>query len=139
MVRTSQTMENFTRDASLLQLAADTGGVALLRSAKLEVLLDQGLVAEVVRQPEVPDACRRAVLWIELVAPLNPNCRRLLPAGPEETLEGVEDEGARAVVLVTCSPLEVHGPHLPMGADALEGEGLAERMLRFRFAAAAFF
>jgi creatinine amidohydrolase/Fe(II)-dependent formamide hydrolase-like protein len=37
----------------------------------------------------------------------------------------------RAVVLVTCSPLEVHGPHLPMGADALEGEGLAARMLRF--------
>jgi len=35
----------------------------------------------------------------------------------------------RAVVLVTCSPLEVHGPHLPLGADALEGEGLAERML----------
>lgn len=37
----------------------------------------------------------------------------------------------RCVVLLTCSPLEVHGPHLPMGADALEGEGLAERMLRF--------
>jgi creatinine amidohydrolase/Fe(II)-dependent formamide hydrolase-like protein len=37
----------------------------------------------------------------------------------------------RAVVLLTCSPLEVHGPHLPMGADALEGEGLTERMLRF--------
>ena len=37
----------------------------------------------------------------------------------------------RAVVLLTCSPLEVHGPHLPMGADALEGEGLMERMLRF--------
>lgn len=36
----------------------------------------------------------------------------------------------RAVVLVTCSPLEVHGPHLPLGADALEGEGLAERALR---------
>jgi creatinine amidohydrolase len=36
-----------------------------------------------------------------------------------------------AVVLVTCSPLEVHGPHLPLGADALEGEGLAERVLRF--------
>lgn len=34
---------------------------------------------------------------------------------------------ARAVVLVTCSPLEVHGPHLPLGADVLEGEGLAER------------
>lgn len=38
---------------------------------------------------------------------------------------------ARAVVMLTCSPLEVHGPHLPLGADALEGEGLAERMLRF--------
>jgi len=37
----------------------------------------------------------------------------------------------RAVVLLTCSPLEVHGPHLPMGADALEGEGLLERALRF--------
>jgi creatinine amidohydrolase len=37
----------------------------------------------------------------------------------------------RAVVLVTSSPLEVHGPHLPLGADALEGEGLAERTLRF--------
>jgi len=36
-----------------------------------------------------------------------------------------------AVVMVTCSPLEVHGPHLPLGADALEGEGLAERVLRF--------
>lgn len=38
---------------------------------------------------------------------------------------------ARCVVLVTCSPIEVHGPHLPLGADALEGQGLAERMLRF--------
>ena len=38
---------------------------------------------------------------------------------------------SRCVVLVTCSPLEVHGPHLPFGADALEGEGLAVRMLRF--------
>jgi creatinine amidohydrolase len=37
----------------------------------------------------------------------------------------------KCVVLVTCSPMEVHGPHLPLGADALEGEGLAERMLRF--------
>ncbi len=36
-----------------------------------------------------------------------------------------------AVVFVTCSPLEVHGPHLPLGADALEGEGLAQRTLRF--------
>jgi creatinine amidohydrolase len=38
---------------------------------------------------------------------------------------------ASAVVVVTCSPLEVHGPHLPLGADAFEGEGLAERCLRF--------
>jgi creatinine amidohydrolase len=38
---------------------------------------------------------------------------------------------ANCVVLVTCSPLEVHGPHLPFGADALEGEGLLQRMLRF--------
>ncbi len=38
---------------------------------------------------------------------------------------------ANCVVLVTCSPLEVHGPHLPFGADALEGDGLAHRMLRF--------
>jgi creatinine amidohydrolase/Fe(II)-dependent formamide hydrolase-like protein len=37
----------------------------------------------------------------------------------------------RCVVLVTCSPLEVHGPHLPFGADALEGQGLAVRMLNF--------
>jgi len=38
---------------------------------------------------------------------------------------------SQCVVLVTCSPLEVHGPHLPFGADALEGEGLVRRMLRF--------
>lgn len=37
----------------------------------------------------------------------------------------------RCVVLVTCSPLEVHGPHLPFGADALEGQGLMLRMLPF--------
>jgi creatinine amidohydrolase len=42
-----------------------------------------------------------------------------------------ELDPARCVVLVTCSPLEVHGPHLPFGADALEGEGLSERILRF--------
>jgi creatinine amidohydrolase len=42
-----------------------------------------------------------------------------------------ELERSRCVVLATCSPLEVHGPHLPLGADALEGEGLAERVLRF--------
>jgi creatinine amidohydrolase/Fe(II)-dependent formamide hydrolase-like protein len=41
-----------------------------------------------------------------------------------------ELDRARCVVLVTCSPLEVHGPHLPLGADALEGQGLALRMLR---------
>ena len=38
---------------------------------------------------------------------------------------------ANAVVVLTCSPIEVHGPHLPLGADALEGEGLAERLPRF--------
>ncbi len=37
----------------------------------------------------------------------------------------------RAVVFVTCSPLEVHGPHLPLGADVFEGEGLAQRTLGF--------
>lgn len=40
-----------------------------------------------------------------------------------------EIDRARAIVLVTCSPLEVHGPHLPLGADLLEGEGLSERMV----------
>ena len=42
-----------------------------------------------------------------------------------------EIDREQAVVLVTCSPMEVHGPHLPLGADALEGEGLIERCLRF--------
>lgn len=32
-----------------------------------------------------------------------------------------------AVVLVTCSPIEVHGPHLPMGADYLEAEAISHR------------
>jgi creatinine amidohydrolase len=30
----------------------------------------------------------------------------------------------RTVVVVTCSPLEVHGPHLPVKADFCEAEGL---------------
>jgi len=42
-----------------------------------------------------------------------------------------EIDPTQTVVVLTCSPIEVHGPHLPLGADALEGEGLAERMLRF--------
>jgi creatinine amidohydrolase/Fe(II)-dependent formamide hydrolase-like protein len=42
-----------------------------------------------------------------------------------------EIERERAVVIVTCSPLEVHGPHLPLGADVIEGEALVERSLRF--------
>lgn len=42
-----------------------------------------------------------------------------------------EIDRERALVIVTCSPLEVHGPHLPLGADALEGDGLAARALRF--------
>jgi creatinine amidohydrolase len=33
---------------------------------------------------------------------------------------------ARTVVLVTCAPIEVHGPHLPMRADIREGEGLSD-------------
>jgi creatinine amidohydrolase/Fe(II)-dependent formamide hydrolase-like protein len=32
----------------------------------------------------------------------------------------------RTVVLVMCSPLEVHGPHLPVMADLREAEGLTE-------------
>lgn len=35
--------------------------------------------------------------------------------------------GKRCVALVTCSPLEVHGPHLPVAADLREGEGLLDR------------
>lgn len=41
----------------------------------------------------------------------------------------------RTVVLLSCSPLEVHGPHLPTMADIREAEGLLERsaeMLRER-------
>ncbi|HEX6813130.1 MAG TPA: creatininase family protein [Planctomycetota bacterium] len=38
---------------------------------------------------------------------------------------------SRCVVLVTCSPLEVHGPHLPFGADILEGQGLTQRSLQY--------
>jgi len=38
---------------------------------------------------------------------------------------------AQCVALVTCSPLEVHGPHLPFATDLLEGDGLIERALRF--------
>jgi creatinine amidohydrolase/Fe(II)-dependent formamide hydrolase-like protein len=40
-----------------------------------------------------------------------------------------EIDREQAVVVVTCSPLEVHGPHLPLGADLLEGEGLMEHCL----------
>jgi len=38
---------------------------------------------------------------------------------------------ARCVVVLTCSPLEVHGPHLPLGADALQADGLAARVRDF--------
>ncbi len=34
-------------------------------------------------------------------------------------------------ILVSCSPIEVHGPHLPMGADVLESEEIIKRMLGF--------
>jgi len=36
---------------------------------------------------------------------------------------------ATTVVVVTCSPLEVHGPHLPLLADVGEAEGLFGRAL----------
>src|SRR5687768_17503501 len=36
---------------------------------------------------------------------------------------------ARCVVIVTCSPIEVHGPHLPLGTDAMEGDGLLDRLI----------
>jgi creatinine amidohydrolase len=35
----------------------------------------------------------------------------------------------RTVVVVSCSPLEVHGPHLPTAADMCESEGLFGRTL----------
>ena len=34
---------------------------------------------------------------------------------------------ANTVVLVPCSPLEVHGPHLPTMADIRHADGLIER------------
>lgn len=37
---------------------------------------------------------------------------------------------SQCVVLVTCSPLEVHGPHLPFGADLFEGQGLGIRSIQ---------
>jgi len=40
-----------------------------------------------------------------------------------------EIDRTRAVVLVTCSPIEVHGPHLPVIADNLEAEGIAGRTM----------
>ena len=47
----------------------------------------------------------------------------------KKQLDEIDPE--QAVVPVTCSPLQVHGPHLPLGTDAFEGEGLIERCLRF--------
>jgi creatinine amidohydrolase len=40
-----------------------------------------------------------------------------------------ELDPSRHVVVVTCSPLEVHGPHLPVIADLGESEGLFARTL----------
>ncbi|MCB9728680.1 MAG: creatininase family protein [Deltaproteobacteria bacterium] len=34
-----------------------------------------------------------------------------------------------AVVIVACSPLEVHGPHLPVITDNLEAQGIADRAI----------
>lgn len=36
---------------------------------------------------------------------------------------------SRAVVMVACSPLEVHGPHLPVVTDNYEAERLADRTM----------
>lgn len=36
---------------------------------------------------------------------------------------------ARTIVMVTCSPLEVHGPHLPVITDNAEAEGLSIRTM----------
>jgi creatinine amidohydrolase len=36
----------------------------------------------------------------------------------------------RCVVMVTCSPLEVHGPHLPVVADSIEAEALSLRTMQ---------
>ncbi|HZR83640.1 MAG TPA: creatininase family protein [Candidatus Binatia bacterium] len=36
---------------------------------------------------------------------------------------------ARTIVMVTCSPLEVHGPHLPVVTDNLEAESLSIRTM----------
>jgi creatinine amidohydrolase len=36
---------------------------------------------------------------------------------------------ARTIVMVTCSPLEVHGPHLPVITDNLEAESLSIRTM----------
>jgi creatinine amidohydrolase/Fe(II)-dependent formamide hydrolase-like protein len=35
----------------------------------------------------------------------------------------------KTVVTVTCSPLEVHGPHLPVVADNFEAEALTTRII----------
>lgn len=40
-----------------------------------------------------------------------------------------EMDRARTVALVSCSPLEVHGPHLPVITDNWEAEGLALRAI----------
>lgn len=36
---------------------------------------------------------------------------------------------SRSVVMVTCSPIEVHGPHLPVITDNAEAEALTARMI----------
>jgi len=43
--------------------------------------------------------------------------------------EIAEVDRDRAVVMVTCSPLEVHGPHLPTITDTLEAEALGVRTM----------
>ena len=43
--------------------------------------------------------------------------------------EFAEMDRARTVVMVTCSPLEVHGPHLPVITDNLEAEAISIRTM----------
>jgi len=38
-----------------------------------------------------------------------------------------EIDKSKAVVMVTCSPIEVHGPHLPVVTDNFEAEGITKR------------
>lgn len=46
---------------------------------------------------------------------------------PGRTIDALDRE--HTVVVVACSPLEVHGPHLPTSTDVTEAEGLMQRTM----------